>query len=251
MADEQFATSVCQEDGLPLARGMTFAFERSPTWGSGENHRSDRSSTGRCAGHTSALSGKRTSFHLSDVRTPCSAVSDMRTMHSVGGVYVGELLRLQAPVTVRAARGDLRRLRRRVVRTVSAPAARTSGMMTASGVAIAARVGSPCTGAAHVGHLARRPKRTVSSRPGGHRRCVERPRDDVGHGGATVRVAARPAAVAAWVVREPRGPAPWSSCAARRLRIDQLPSFFVGPALAAGDFGLSRLRYDSPSITRS
>ena len=29
------------------------------------------------------------------------------------------------------------------------------------------------------------------------------------------------------------------------------PSFFVGATLAAGDFGLSRLRYDSPSITRS
>ena len=31
--------------------------------------------------------------------------------------------------------------------------------------------------------------------------------------------------------------------------IDQ--DFFAGPCLAAGDFGLSRCRYDSPSITRS
>jgi hypothetical protein len=35
----------------------------------------------------------------------------------------------------------------------------------------------------------------------------------------------------------------------RTGRVDQ--AFFVGPALVDGDFGLSRLRYDSPSITRS
>lgn len=36
-------------------------------------------------------------------------------------------------------------------------------------------------------------------------------------------------------------------------RANQVPAplFFVGLGLAAGDFGLSRLRYDSPSITRS
>ena len=46
----------------------------------------------------------------------------------------------------------------------------------------------------------------------------------------------------------------WSCRAAsRRQRAGQLPAlaFFVAPALAAGDFGLSRWRYDSPSITRS
>jgi hypothetical protein len=35
--------------------------------------------------------------------------------------------------------------------------------------------------------------------------------------------------------------------------VDQLPAptFFVAPPFVAGDFGLSRWRYDSPSITRS
>ena len=35
--------------------------------------------------------------------------------------------------------------------------------------------------------------------------------------------------------------------------VDQLPAptFFMAPPFVAGDFGLSRWRYDSPSITRS
>ena len=37
----------------------------------------------------------------------------------------------------------------------------------------------------------------------------------------------------------------------RVAQLSELPFFAVGPALEAGDFGLSRLRYDSPSITRS
>lgn len=37
----------------------------------------------------------------------------------------------------------------------------------------------------------------------------------------------------------------------RVAQLPELPFFVVGPAWAAGDFGLSRLRYDSPSITRS
>ena len=208
-------------NGPVIARGMTSAVGKLPTRGSGESRPTGRSSTGRRGGgHVHVVRDADImvfSVRLADTR---ARVSGSRTIRRLAERLDRELLRQW--------------LEQRCA----------SGVLTRTG---------------HRGRVRRRGEdvgrcnRVVRSAPGSgpslrHRGRVSASGDDAG--GRQEREGGSLA------MRSPHG---WALASGERAgsrvrrqrtgSVDQ--AFFVGPALVDGDFGLSRLRYDSPSITRS
>ena len=206
-------------NGPVIARGMTSAVDKLPMRGSGESRPTGRSSTGRRGGECVHV------VRDADITTLGVRLADTLVRVS-GSRTIGRL----------AERSDRESLRQWLERR------RASGVLTRTG---------------HRGRVRRRGEdagrcnRVVRCAPGSgpslrHRRCVV-------PGAKTPEAGERGGSLA---VRSPHG---WAFAGGERAgsrvrrqrtgRVDQ--AFFVGPALVDGDFGLSRLRYDSPSITRS